>query len=100
MSPLKRVTDHETSNYVECYEVSSHSNPDRSYVVSKNRRGTWACSCPRWIFQKGHREDCKHINEVLYALSVSARSNVKIQETPITDKIRKALSRFAMIETE
>ena len=48
--------------WVRRFEVASHSNPDKSYVVALNTKDEWGCSCPVWKFR---RLQCKHINEVL-----------------------------------
>lgn len=37
---------------------------NRKYVVSQYSDGSYACSCPSWIFNKGHKTECKHILEV------------------------------------
>jgi len=43
--------------------VESQSS-NRKYVVSQYSDGTYACSCPSWIYTKGHKTECKHILEV------------------------------------
>lgn len=37
------------------------SDGSKTYTVSQDSDGSYACSCPRWIF---HREDCTHIEDV------------------------------------
>jgi len=35
---------------------------NRNWTIAKYDDGTFSCSCPAWIFQKGGiRNDCKHI---------------------------------------
>jgi predicted nucleic acid-binding Zn finger protein len=94
---IQRVRDHETSVWVECYLVPSQSDPNRSYVVSKKRDGTWACSCPRWIFK---REDCKHIHELKWYLSSTTTPVPTIEYIEVPEKLRKQLSRFALVEVD
>lgn len=42
-----------------------NSKGNRYWVVSKYDDGSWACSCPSWIFHKGTKVPCKHITELL-----------------------------------
>ena len=49
--------------WVRKFEVESHSS-DKKYIVSLGDDGSFGCSCPAWIFSKGGRKDCKHIDEV------------------------------------
>ena len=38
------------------------STANRTWTISEYDDGSYACSCPAWIFQKGGiRNDCKHI---------------------------------------
>ena len=38
------------------------STANRNWTIAKYDDGTFSCSCPAWIFQKGGiRKDCKHI---------------------------------------
>jgi hypothetical protein len=50
-----------TSNYAKQWMVSSHTDPDKEYKVSQTDDGNFKCSCPRWIFGKAPKQDCKHI---------------------------------------
>jgi hypothetical protein len=50
-----------TGNYLNQWMVSSHTDPDKEYKVSQTEDGDWKCSCPRWIFGKAPKQDCKHI---------------------------------------
>lgn len=45
------------------WDVPSDSNPAKSYVVSEDREGHYACSCPAWT-RHTPRRDCKHIRRV------------------------------------
>lgn len=53
--------------WIDRWNVSSHTNPDKEYVVSRaDDMETWGCSCPAWKFQRHRIRDgiCKHIREV------------------------------------
>ena len=53
--------------WVERWNVRSHTNPDKEYVVSLAEDGeTWGCSCPAWKFQRHRIRDgiCKHIRQL------------------------------------
>jgi len=45
------------------WDVPSDSNPAKSYVVSEDWEGNYACSCPAWT-RHTPRRDCKHIRRV------------------------------------
>jgi len=47
---------------------------DRKYVVVKYEDGSWACSCPKWIFQRFERVDCKHIRGLLYLKEIKCQN--------------------------
>jgi len=51
--------------YVERYEVLSHSDTSKTYVVAMNKNGGWECSCPHWKFRRANGSTCKHIDEVI-----------------------------------
>ncbi len=53
-----------TALYPTRWDVTS---PDsgKPYRVSQKLDSTWACSCPRWIFKKGVKTNCKHIKWIL-----------------------------------
>jgi len=38
--------------------------------------GKRKCSCPSWIFKKGHKLDCKHIYEVKNDLAYKHQNNL------------------------
>jgi len=40
--------------------VRSASDKRVHYILTKRGR-KWACDCPAFIYQKGHRKPCKHI---------------------------------------
>lgn len=48
------------SEIVERINVASETS-SRNYVVCRYDDGTYSCSCPSWIFSKGHKKECKHI---------------------------------------
>lgn len=68
------------------------------YIVILKTDGTYACGCPRWCTHVP-REDCKHIRSLKATL---ARMTIEISEPRVLDpeKIRKMLSRFALVEVE
>ena len=72
------------------FKVESQSS-SRVYVVSKYDDGSWACSCPSWIFKKGHKENCKHILEII---NVNYKPKPKIETTisitGIMDELKKS----------
>jgi len=68
------------SNYIEKWLVSSNSNPDKNYTVSRAADGAFACSCPAWTFR---RKRCKHI-----CSAVENLIGVKIAEKAVVDKLR------------
>lgn len=50
-----------STTWVNRWEVSSETDPDKTYVVGQKTDGSWGCGCPRWRFSKAPRPDCKHI---------------------------------------
>jgi hypothetical protein len=46
------------------WNVNSHTDPSKVYVVSVAKTGRWACSCPAHRFAKAPKLDCKHIKGV------------------------------------
>ena len=50
---------------VEKYQWESDT-ANRVWTIAKYDDGSYSCSCPAWIFQKGGiRKDCKHIKAFL-----------------------------------
>ena len=50
---------------VEKYQWESDT-ANRVWTIAKYDDGSYSCSCPAWIFQKGGiRNDCKHIKAFL-----------------------------------
>lgn len=47
--------------WIEKWNVTSESNPNKTYVVSLSELGIWGCSCPVWKFR---RQECKHIQQI------------------------------------
>ena len=41
-------------------QVASSKDPNKFYTVTKNRDGSWECSCPGFIY----RRKCSHIEKV------------------------------------
>lgn len=52
-----------TSEIVKKYQVPSRTRKGVKYTVSKDKKGDFSCSCPRWI-QTSPRKDCAHIKFV------------------------------------
>jgi predicted nucleic acid-binding Zn finger protein len=53
-----------TKQILEKFNARSNTS-SRIYIVSKYDDGSYACSCPSWIFKKGERKNCKHIQEII-----------------------------------
>lgn len=62
--------------YVEFWYVASFSDPNKTYKVSKKADGTYACSCPHWLYRRPP-DGCKHIQYVLTGAVVA----VQVQNT-------------------
>jgi len=45
--------------------VNKFKVTDSNYEISVLEDGTYTCNCPSWIFHKGNKVNCKHINEYL-----------------------------------
>ena len=58
------------------FKDSYSSDKSKTYVISEYNDGSWACSCPSWIFKKGHKLDCKHIYEVKNDLAYKHQNNL------------------------
>jgi hypothetical protein len=48
------------------WTIPSSSDETKQYIVSKNKDGTFSCTCPHHIFRKA---ECKHIKKVKESLS-------------------------------
>ena len=91
--------------WVRRFEVASHSNPDKSYVVAMNTKDEWGCSCPVWKFG---RKQCKHINEVLQVTrnqdivdqTHERAANVLVERHKLSNRVIETPvpSRFAFVE--
>lgn len=96
MSAITKIPG-QSGKWEELYEVQSSSRPGVSYVVAKDDQGRWGCSCPRWIFHTP-RQACKHILAVQIELAKSNLRTYTEAEVNTKPAIKKALSRFALIE--
>ncbi len=50
--------------WVRRLEVPSTTVPGRTYTLACDAAGSWACSCPAWVYQAApaaDREPCKHL---------------------------------------
>ena len=99
MLPAIKITDHNSNvNWVEFYEVQSERRPGVAYVVAKSRKGTWECSCPAWIYQRGQHGDCKHIRHLLNQIDRNVQPANYLKSILTPEKIQKIVSRFSLIE--
>jgi hypothetical protein len=79
----KHAHMHIPLKWVDRWYVTSHSNANREYTVSRANDGeTWGCSCPHWT-RNFPRPTCKHIREVWESLAedgVNPINNVRFDE--------------------
>ena len=74
---------------IQKYNIQSETS-SRRYVVSKYDDGSWACSCPSWIFKKGQRVDCKHIKELIHQQEHYVEATIQATEQKkIVVEVRK-----------
>ena len=38
---------------------------DKRYVITEYDDNSFSCNCPAWIFHRGQRINCKHINHLI-----------------------------------
>jgi predicted nucleic acid-binding Zn finger protein len=62
---------------VSRYNIESTST-NRTWVVAEYDDGSYSCSCPAWIFHKGTKINCKHINELI------EKKNTPTKESTLT----------------
>ena len=55
--------------------IPAESSSGKTYEICEYNDGSFSCNCPAWIFHKGTRVDCKHIQE--YQLVIQ---NLKVVE--------------------
>jgi hypothetical protein len=84
--------------YKELYQIESDSRPGAFYVTARKADGAWGCSCPAWCFHTPRR-DCKHIQAVKARLSGAAVPVVG-KDVALPDSVKKAISRFALLDAE
>ena len=83
--------------WVRRFEVASHSNPDKSYVVALNTNNEWGCSCPVWKFR---RQECKHQREVFAAIN-NQTAVVEFNRAELMEKTDKKIRLSSTVtETE
>lgn len=63
VAPVRFPCDWPRARWPEQWSVSSCSFPGLYWRVSRDRRGSWACSCPAWIHTFPRRA-CVHVHEV------------------------------------
>ena len=71
---------------VERHIIDSTSS-SKTWVVVKYDDGSWACSCPKWIFTRGQKENCKHIKELLF----KQQEKEQMESTLIIDGIKEQM---------
>ena len=59
----QREADSTSNTELQQWTAVSHSNPDKSYIVTLHPNGRWSCTCPHHIFRNA---TCKHIREFMY----------------------------------
>jgi hypothetical protein len=79
-------------------EVERECLPGVACVVAKSRKGTWGCSCPAWIYQRGQHGDCKHIRHVLSQIDRNIHIAPYLKSILTPEKIQKIVNRFSLIE--
>jgi len=65
---------------VRQFMVESQSVRDKLYKVTLYDDGSWACSCPAWIYR---RYECHHIVTAKQYLKNNKDNNSKVKEIPI-----------------
>ncbi len=98
MLPAIKLSQLKNGQWVEFWEVQSESRPGLAYVVAKCCKGTWGCSCPARIFQKGERHNCKHIQHVICQINTPQQPPVYVKSVLTPEKIQKIVSRFSLVE--
>lgn len=90
------------SGWVAFYEVASHSNPEKTYIVAQKEDGSYGCGCPAWTFQRKHGGECKHISDLRHWLAQAEKIGTPIETVEPSAKtialIEKKFSRAALIE--
>ena len=81
------------------FNVPSNSS-SRVYVVSQYDDGSWACSCPAWIFKKGQRVDCKHIYEIRNKQSCCLNTNKADESHDTTITISGVMDKLKEVEAK
>ena len=46
-------------------KIPASSDSGREYIITEYSDNSFSCNCPAWIFHKGQRVNCKHINNFL-----------------------------------
>ena len=81
-----------TNQWIKRWRIQSERTDKNgqpvTYIVAKNASGEFACSCPAWKFQRGSRDDCKHIASIRKlaslesALAEASDVNISVALTP------------------
>jgi hypothetical protein len=56
-------------------EVQSETSSNK-WKVTEYDDGSWACSCPKWIFRRGEKQNCKHIDKIICERKIEATINI------------------------
>ena len=59
------------------------------WVVQKYNDNSYSCNCPAWIFHKGQKVNCKHIQEVINSSEQPKAIESTLSITGITDLLIK-----------
>jgi len=76
---VRRMPTLEAKVYANKWNVRSHSDPSKSYMVSLTDDGQYECSCPQWIYR---RKECKHIQQIKGSLAGAIAKPSKLRRCP------------------
>jgi len=63
-----------------------NSKGNRYWAVVKYDDGSYGCSCPAWIYHRGTKANCKHINELLSKQQIDTTATITAIEPTIEPK--------------
>ncbi len=66
-NPIKPIkTEKEPPLFKDQWIIRSSADENKTYIVTKNKDGSFSCTCPHHVFRKA---ECKHIKQVKKSLS-------------------------------
>lgn len=75
----------DTKTHKNRFDIPS-SDGSKSYRVAQAQgSGEWQCSCPAWIYAKGGRKPCKHLNamsDLLLQIEGAAPAAAQVRPAP------------------